>query len=71
MRRNIRLPQNISDMLCGSAICMVTGWAQIDGQWRYFNPVSDGKRGIMLTDSWIDGWYVNPDGIWDGQAQAQ
>lgn len=50
---------------------MVTGWAQIDGQWRYFNPVSDGKRGIMFTDSWIDGWYVNPDGIWDGQAQAQ
>lgn len=50
---------------------MITGWAQIDGQWRYFNPVSDGKRGIMFTDSWIDGWYVDPNGIWDGQAQAQ
>ena len=38
---------------------MVTGWREIDGKWYYFNPVSDGQRGIMYTDAWIDGWYVD------------
>ena len=48
---------------------MVTGWREIDGKWYYFNPVSDGQRGIMYTDAWIDGWYVDENGIWNGEAK--
>lgn len=48
---------------------MKTGWQMIDGKWYYFNPISDGKRGIMFTDAWIDGWYVDKDGIWNGEAK--
>lgn len=43
---------------------MKTGWQLIDGVWRYFNPVSDGKRGIMLTDTTVDGYYIDAEGIW-------
>ena len=42
---------------------MRTGWQQIDGRWYYFNPVSDGMKGSMLRDTWIDGWYLDKDGI--------
>lgn len=38
---------------------MLTGWQLLGGTWHYFNPVSDGSRGIMRT-GWqeIDGkWY--------------
>lgn len=48
---------------------MKTGWQMIDGKWYYFNPISDGKRGIMFADAWIDGWYVDKDGIWNGEAK--
>ena len=48
---------------------MVTDWREIDGKWYYFNPVSDGQRGIMYTDAWIDGWYVDKNGIWNGEAK--
>lgn len=34
---------------------MKTGWQLIDGEWRYFNTLSDGKKEIMLEDAWIDG----------------
>ena len=50
---------------------MKTGWQQIDGVWRYFNPISDGKMGIMLVDTWIDGWYVDKNGIWNGGMQKE
>lgn len=43
---------------------MKTGWQLVDGVWRYFNPVSDGKKGIMLVDTWVDGRYIDSDGIW-------
>lgn len=45
---------------------MVTGWCEIDGKWYYLNPVSDGQRGTLVTDVWIDGWYVDKNGVWDG-----
>ena len=48
---------------------MKTGWQMINGKWYYFNPISDGKRGIMFADTWIDGWYVDKDGIWNGDAK--
>ena len=41
---------------------LVTGWQQIDGLWYYFNPISDGRLGIMLVVTWIDGWYVDQNG---------
>lgn len=43
---------------------MKTGWQLVDGVWRYFNTVSDGKRGIMMTDTTIDGYYIDAEGIW-------
>ena len=46
---------------------MKTGWQMIDGKWYYFNPISDGKRVIMFMDTWIDGWYADKDGIWNGE----
>lgn len=46
---------------------MKTGWQLIEGKWYYFNPLSDGKKGIMLTDTWIDGWYVDQNGVWNGE----
>lgn len=50
---------------------MVAGWREIDGKWYYFNPVPDGQRGIMLTDAWIDGWYVDKNGVWDREAKKE
>ena len=44
---------------------MKIGWQNIDGVWRYFNPVSDGKLGIMRTDTWIEGYYIDANGVWD------
>lgn len=42
---------------------MKTGWQQINEAWYYFNEVSDGTRGKMLTNAWKDGHYVNEQGI--------
>lgn len=42
---------------------MVTGWREIDGKWYYFNPQSDGTRGAMAVNAWIDGNYVDQNGI--------
>lgn len=49
---------------------MKIGWLVIDGKWYYFSPYVNGKTGIMLVDAWIDGWYVDKNGIWDGQEQV-
>lgn len=46
---------------------MYTGWHQIDGKWYYFNEASDGTKGRLMTDTYIDGWYVDKDGVWDGK----
>ena len=45
---------------------MLTGWQLLDGKWYYFHNVSDGTLGVMKKDTQIDGWYVGPDGAWDG-----
>lgn len=39
---------------------MVEGWCQVDGNWHYFMPGS----GEMARDTWIDGFYIDSDGIW-------
>ena len=50
---------------------MKTGWQLIDVKWYYFNPVSDGKQGIMFADAWIDGWYVDKNGLWNGEQKKE
>ena len=49
---------------------MVTGWQKLNNQWYYFNPVSDGTKGMMRVNAWIDGWYVGADGTWDQKPQV-
>ena len=47
---------------------MQTGWVLLNGAWYYFNPVSDGKRGMMYAGQRTpDGYYVDKNGIWDGR----
>ena len=47
---------------------MQTGWVLLDGAWYYFNPVSDGKRGMMYAGQRTpDGYYVEKNGVWDGR----
>lgn len=39
---------------------MMEGWNQIDGNWYYFYP----GEGSRATNTWIDNFYVDQDGIW-------
>lgn len=51
---------------------MQTGWIFLNGNWYYFNPVSDSTKGIMLHGRKTpDGYYVKEDGTWDGKPQEQ
>ncbi|NOW84602.1 hypothetical protein B0H39_002483 [Clostridium beijerinckii] len=38
----------------------VTGWQEIGGQWYYFD-----QNGWMLSNKWIDGYYLSSTGAWD------
>ena len=38
-----------------------TGWFKSKGAWYYFD-----EDGVMASDTWIDNYYVNPDGKWKG-----
>ena len=44
---------------------MLIGWQLIDGKWYYLNPISDGTKGAMITNTWIDGCYLDANGVWD------
>ena len=49
---------------------MQTGWMLLNGVWYYFNPISDGKRGIMYAGQRTpDGYYVDKNGVWDGRSK--
>ena len=39
---------------------MMEGWNQIDGNWYYFYP----GEGSRAANTWIDGFYVDQDGVW-------
>lgn len=43
---------------------MYTGWQLIDGKWYYFNETTDGTEGTLITDAWIDNYYVDSNGRW-------
>lgn len=49
----------------GSQGKMLIGWQLLDGKWYYFKTESDGTKGMLLTDIWIDNYYVNQDGVWE------
>lgn len=47
---------------------MQTGWVLIDGKWHYFHPTSDGRKGILYVGRLTpDGYYVDENGVWDGE----
>ena len=47
---------------------MQTGWVLIDGKWCYFHPTSDGRKGILYVGRLTpDGYYVDENGVWDGE----
>ena len=39
-----------------------TGWGQVNGVWYYWDADSQGKR-YMTTETWIDGWYTDSEGV--------
>lgn len=44
---------------------MLLGWQQLAGKWYYFNPVSDGRQGMLLTDTLTpDGFRLDRQGVW-------
>lgn len=47
---------------------MYTGWQLIDGKWYYFNETTDGTEGALITDAWVDNYYVDSNGRWTEQS---
>lgn len=39
---------------------MQTGWLNLNGSWYYLDPTS----GIMASDTWVDGCYLDHSGVW-------
>lgn len=49
---------------------MQTGWVLIMERWYFFNPVSDGTRGMMFIGRKTpDEYFVTEDGSWDGKTK--
>lgn len=44
----------------GADGAMLEGWSQVNGNWYYFYP----GAGYKATNTHIDGFYVNHDGVW-------
>lgn len=36
---------------------------------RYFERSGPSTQGRMVSDTWIGGWYVNENGVWDGKKE--
>lgn len=49
---------------------MRTGWIKDDGQWYYLYTADDAAKGTSIavgtlaTNTWIDNYYVDENGIW-------
>lgn len=43
---------------------MATGWCKINNKFYYFNPKEGGPQGSMLKNTYVDTFYVGPDGAW-------
>lgn len=50
---------------------MKTGWALVEGEWRYFERSGPSTQGRMVSDTWVGGWYVNEKGVWDGKNEQE
>ena len=50
---------------------MKTGWALVEGEWRYFDRSGPATQGRMVSDTWVGGWYVNEKGVWDGKNEQE
>ena len=51
---------------------MVTGWQKIEGKWYYFETAAGKDQGRMYrSERTPDGYYVGPDGAWDGNPADQ
>lgn len=44
---------------------LVLGWQLIDGKWYYFYDEGGALYGVMASDTYIDEYYVNEDGVWE------
>lgn len=42
-----------------------TGWKQVDGKWYFFD-----NKGYMAHNRYVDNYYLNGDGVWDGLSQS-
>lgn len=43
---------------------MQSGWQKINGAWYYLNTSHDSTFGAMQANTWIEGYYLGPDGAW-------
>ena len=53
------LIENNEEYFLESSGVMAIGWKFIDGNWHYFK-----ENGLMVKDVYIDGYYINSDGIY-------
>ena len=53
-------PQQIGDAsyLFGESGAMLVGWQLVDDAWHYY-----GESGAMLSDTWVDGYHLNVEGV--------
>jgi hypothetical protein len=42
-----------------------TGWKQVDGKWYFFD-----SKGYMAHNRYVDNYYLNSNGVWDGSSQS-
>lgn len=42
----------------------LTGWHEINGKWYYFRRTMETNAFSMATDTIVDGYRINKDGVW-------
>ena len=38
-------------------------WYEIDGKWYYFDMKYGENQGVMVTDTYVDGYYIDANGV--------